>query len=1058
MKMPSLAAIFSVVLLGSQASLRAEPPETNPPKTRPAPVNAIAYRSDGKLVATGGYSEVLLFDTASGDLAGKLTGQTGHVNALSFSHDGTYLAVASGEPAKSGEVRLYAVPPNGLPGPQPEKTLDGHKDVLYGMAFSPDGKVLATCGYDRLIKLWDVATAKEIMALKDHSDTVYSLAFSPDGKMLASGAADRAVKIWEVATGKRLHTLSDSTDWIYALAWSPDGKHVAGGGVDKSIRIWAVSPENAKLAQSAFAHEAAVSRLGYSADGQTLYSLGEDRFIKSWDTAKMVERKVYARQSETTLALALRPDGKQLAVGRYDGSAALLDEATGTEQVQLLPIKPKPPRIAKITPNFGQRGQTIRLTLEGQYFDEATEITSSVTGASAKLLQQGRTAAKLEAEVTLPATVPAGPYQLTLKGQHGASNAISFFVDLFPHVVEKELNNSPSRGQVIALPVSIMGDVNKAGDVDYYRFEAQAGQQIGVQVVAGVTGSKLNPVLTLLDDGDHVLVESNSGFLGYTFNKAGAYALGLRDREYRGGEMTYRLHVGSIPIVTSLFPMGLRRGTETDIQVEGVFLGDLKTVHVKAVADAAPGSRLPVPITTSQGTPLGNLSIAIGEFPEALGNASAAAGALPNPGTANGRIERAGNVETWRFQAKKGDRLLLEVNARRLGSPLDSTIEILDAKGQPVPRAVLRCVAKTCSVFRDHDSSGAGIRIETWNDLAVNDYLYVGSQLIRIFSMPRNPDDDCIFYGVNGQRQGFLGTTPSFISLGTPMYKVTINPPGATFPPNGLPIVTLYYRNDDGGSGFGKDSRLVFDPPADGEYQVRIGDSRGQGGRDYIYRLTMRPPRPSYNVSFSPTTPNVWKGGAIPITVTVDRIDEFDGPIEVKLENLPPGFSAPATTIPEGERSTSFALYAEPSAANPPEKALAPKLVAKAMVNGEAVVREVVGSLPKVSEPGEIVTSTDLSEVTLKPGQEVRLTVKIERRNGFGGRVPVEVSGLPHGVHVLDIGLNGILITERETTRTMVIRAEPWVKPVDHPFVVFANREGKGTQHAAKSVLLRVEK
>ncbi|MFL5244097.1 MAG: WD40 repeat domain-containing protein [Gemmataceae bacterium] len=1057
MKMPSFAAVFSVVLLGSQAVLGADQRGTKSHNPSPSPVNAIAYRPDGKTVAAGGYGEVLIFDSASGDLAGKVTGQTGHVNALTYSHDGTHLAVAGGEPAKSGEVRLYAVPPNGLPSPQAEKLLSGHKDVIFGLAFSPDGKTLASSGYDRLIKLWDVATGKEIMTLKDHSDTVYGLAFSPDGKMLASGAADRAVKIWEVATAKRLHTLSDSTDWIYALAWSPNGKHVAGGGVDKSIRIWEVSPENAKLTQSAFAHEAPVSRLVYSSDGQTLYSLGEDRVIKSWDTAKMVERKVYAKQSETTLALALRPDGKQLAVGRFDGSAALLDAATGKEQMQLLPIKPKPPKIAKITPNFGQRGDTIRLTLDGQYFEAATDITSTISGASLKLLSQERTAAKLEAEITLPATVPAAAYNLSVKSQHGDSNAINFFVDLFPQVAETELNNSPSRGQSITLPASITGDVNKAGDVDYYRFEVHAGQQIGVQVVKGATESKLDPVLTLVDDGDHTLTESNTGFLGYTFSKPGVYALGLRDRDYRGGAMTYRLHVGSIPIVTSLFPMGLQRGTEADIQVEGVFLGDIKTVHVKAAADAAPGSRLPVPITTPQGTPLGNLSIAVGEFPEAVA-AGTAAGTLPTPGTANGRIDQPGSTETWRFPAKKGERLLLEVNARRLGSPLDTTIEILDAKGQPLPRAVLRCVAKTYSVFRDHDSAGAGIRIETWNDLAVNDYLYVGSELLRIFSLPRNPDDDCIFYSVNGQRQGFLGTTPSYISLGTPLYKVTINPPGATFPANGLPLVTVYYRNDDGGPGFGKDSRLVFDPPADGEYQVRIADARGQGGRDYIYRLTLRPPRPSYNLSFNPTAPTVAKGSAIPITVTAERIDEFDGPIEVKLENLPPGFSAPATTIPEGERSTSLALYAAPTAAAPQEKAPVPKLVAKAMVNGQAVVREVAGSLPKVSEPGDIVTTTDLSEVSLKPGQEARLTVKIERRNGFGGRVPVEVSGLPHGVHVLDIGLNGILITERETTRTMVIRAEPWVKPTDHPFVVFANREGKGTQHAAKSVLLKVQK
>jgi hypothetical protein len=82
--------------------------------------------------------------------------------------------------------------------------------------------------------------------------------------------------------------------------------------------------------------------------------------------------------------------------------------------------------------------------------------------------------------------------------------------------------------------------------------------------------------------------------------------------------------------------------------------------------------------------------------------------------------------------------------------------------------------------------------------------------------------------------------------------------------------------------------------------------------------------------------------------------------------------------------------------------------------------------------------------------------VNIERRKGFTGRVPVEVRGLPHGVKVLDIGLNGILITERETRRTMVLYAEPWVEPTQHPFVVLARREGRNTEHAAKSVQLNV--
>ncbi len=334
---------------------------------------------------------------------------------------------------------------------------------------------------------------------------------------------------------------------------------------------------------------------------------------------------------------------------------------------------------------------------------------------------------------------------------------------------------------------------------------------------------------------------------------------------------------------------------------------------------------------------------------------------------------------------------------------------------------------------------------------------------MRIWALPKNPDDDCQFYSVAGQRQGFLETTPTHHSMGTPMYKVAIHRPGTTFPPNGFPVVTVNYYNDDGGPGYGKDSRIFFDPPADGEYQVRIGDSRNKAGDNYAYRLTIRPPRPSFTVSFTPTSPAVWKGGALPINVTAERVDAFEGAIEVRLENLPTGFSAPATTIPAGETTTSFALYADPSTkapvANAPGSDGRPlKLVARAVINGQEMVREATGGLPKIVEPGDLTAVAEQSEVTVQPGKETRLTVKIDRRNGFQGRVPLDVRGLPHGVRVLDIGLNGILITEKESSRTFVIYAEPWVQPTEHPFVVLARSEKKNTEHAAKSVLLKVVK
>jgi WD40 repeat protein len=955
-------------------------PEVKPHEMKPAPVAALAYRPGARPLAASGQNEVILIDPATGAVTGRLSGQDGKVTALAFSRAGDSLAVASGASGTSGAVRLYFFPPSGNPINKPDVVINAHTDAILGLAFSPDGNTLATCGYDRLIKLWDTGTGQEQRALKDHSDSVYSVGFSPDGKLLASGGADRAVKVWDVATGTRLYTLGESTDWVYAVAWHPDGKHLAAAGVDRSIRVWEASAAGGKVVQSVFAHAAPVTRLAYGADGSSLYSLSEDRTAKAWTTATMQERTVYPKQPDTPLALAVRRDGKQLALGRYDGAVVLLDEATGKVRGEPLPVKPKPPEPKKLAP-----------------------------------------------------AAPADPFR---------------------PVEEVEPNDSPTTGQRVVLPVSVHGRIDRAGDVDYYRFDAKAGHEVGVQALTAAVGSKLDPVLVLTDAAGNVLAETTNGLLGYVCRRPGTYALGIRDREYRGGpDMAYRLHIGDLPVVTSVFPLGLQHGTETDIRLQGVNLGEMKSVRVKAPADAAVGSRLPVTFTTPRGAALGNPTVIVGEFREA--RASQPAVVTP-PYTANGHIAEPGANETWAFAARKGQRLILEVNARRLGSPLDSVIDVLDAAGRAVPRAVLRCVARTNIVFRDHDSAGSGIRIDAWSELRINDYLYVGGELLRIRELPKNPDDDCQFYSAGGQRLGWLDTTPTHHPLGEAMYKVTIHPPGTTFPPNGFPVIALPYRNDDGGPGYGKDSRLVFESPADGEYRVRICDARGQGGPGYSYRLTVRPPRPDFRVSFGPASPAVWKGGAVPVGVNVERLDDFNGRVDVFLENLPPGFSAPASNILSEDSSTSIALSADAAAANPRPGAPPLKVVARATIEGKEVAREAPGGRPTVIDGGDIVTRTEQSEATVRPGGETRLTVTVERRNGFAGRIPLDVRGLPHGVRVLDIGLNGILITEKETARTIVIYAEPWVEPAAHPFVVLARSERKGTEHAAKSILLKV--
>lgn len=961
-------------------------PDIKPRRRTSAPVTALAFSLDGKRLLATGKKGVDYIDPAIAARVNEWGGFEAKVTALAFSRNGTHLAVFIGAPRSPAKGWIHNYLRAGSPFPLPQVFESVHADVVLSAAFSADNRWLATCSYDTKVKLLPFKHSGQPLILNEHSDSVYGVAFSPDSNLIATAAADRTVKMWEVATGKLLYTLGESTDWLYTVAFSPDGKQVAAAGVDKSIRVWEVSAEHHKLVHSVFGHEAPVTKLIYANDGKTLYSLGEDRIVKAWDAGRMVERKVYPPQPETVLCMALSPDQKQLALGRYDGIIILVDVQTGeTKEI-----------------NPGQR----------------------------------------------------------------------------PTRIEAEPNDTPGNAQSISLPSNVRGTLGRAGDVDCFGFQVKKGQGLGIRVIKLVQEEKkkkekkkaespLEPVLQLVDRKGRVLAESADGLLGHTFEAEGAYAVIVRDREFRGGDKyEYRLEMGDVPIITSVFPLGVQQGKQAEIQVKGVNLEGKTKLTVKAAKDAAPGTRLPIAVDTSLGKALGNRSVVVGEFPEVVegsqrsppGPASKGGeNPMPVPGTANGHLQTAGQTDTWTFSAKKGEKVIIEVSARRLGSALDSFIEVLDGSSKPVPRATLRSMAKTYVAFRDHDSAQGNIRIEAWGELAANDYIYVGNELLKIRSLPTHPDADCIFFADRGQRTGFLDTTPTHQSMGMPMYKVAIHPPGTMFSPNGFPVVTLYYRNDDGGPGFGRDSRISFDPPADGVYRVRVGDTRGQGGENYTYRLTVRPPRPSFNVSFNPSSPAVYKGGAIPITVNADRIDGYEGEIKLRLDNLPAGFDAPPTAIPAGENSTAFAIYADANAMDP-GKAPNLKLVASAMIGGNKVVKEVTGGAAKLIDSGEILTRTDEAAVTLKPGGTTKLTVHIERRDKFDGRVPIDVKGLPHGVKVLDIGLNGILITERETRRTMVLYAEPWVEPMDHPIVVLARREGKNTEHAAKSVLLKIAK
>jgi len=402
--------------------------------------------------------------------------------------------------------------------------------------------------------------------------------------------------------------------------------------------------------------------------------------------------------------------------------------------------------------------------------------------------------------------------------------------------------------------------------------------------------------------------------------------------------------------------------------------------------------------------------------------------------------------------------LILDVNARRLGSDLDSIIEVLDAQGHPIERAVVRPVWETATTLAERDSSSRGLRILAWNGLAVGDRLMVGGEVLQVAALPQGPDSDLVIESFGGQRLAYFDTSTEAHAVDKPVYKVEILPPGARPSPNGLPVARLFYRNDDGGPGYGKDSLLHIIAPADGEYIVSIRDVRGLGGETFSYRLTVRPPRPDFRLAVNPRNPNVPVGGTIPVTITATRLDGFDGPIDVSIDDLPAGLHATSGQIGAGQVTATILLSADASA----------KLAGAAPLNvtGRAGGRKHVANpddrlkLIALMPRPDVLMKAETREITLRPGQTAEVTVSVQRQGDFRGRVPVEVRNLPPRVLVPDVGLNGVLITEEESRRSFTIEALPNAAPADQLIYVGAvveTRSGQQSSYAApEAIRLRV--
>jgi hypothetical protein len=745
--------------------------------------------------------------------------------------------------------------------------------------------------------------------------------------------------------------------------------------------------------------------------------------------------------------------------------------ATAAAGAELHPTgnRTTPPTLNSVTPQGIARGTTAEMTVEGLNLARTSAIYFSEPGVTGHILRVKELPdlpdVRLGSNGT-PSTVDVGPLpprnQVTVEVQVapdadigpvsfrlltplGTSPEGRFMIEpYYGEAPDREPNDTPEQAFETFLPAILTGAISRPGDVDYYKIQAQAGQEISFYNGAMLIGSSLQPVVTILDADLNVAAEFGlhggveQTMFAHRFVKAGSYYIRVADYQQSGrAGNTYRIIAGEFPLAVSAYPLGLRKNVAGEVMPRGYHLPARSKVDGKPSGDSEDA------LVMRPERSFSPVRLALGSEPEI----ESQGGTITPPVTVNGRIAAPGAENRYRFRARKGEQLILEVNAQRLGSLLDSYLEVLDAQGNPIERAVVRPVWATAITLRDHDSVSRGIRIAAWDSLHPGDYVMIGGEIARVEALPLSPDNDTVFEGFGGQRAAFFDTSTEAHANDTPVYKVQIYAPGTKLSPNGLPVAHLYYANDDGGPGFGKDSLVHFTAPADGEYIARIRDVQGLGGKDDGYRLTVRAPRPDFRLTVSPRNPNVPLGGSVPVTVTATRLDGFDDPIEVTLLELPAGLHATHGTIARGQVSATLILSAGEGArldGAVPLKAAGKAGALEHLANPEDHLK-----LIALTPRPDITMTAETREVQLRPGGTAEITVSIARQGDFRGRVPVEVRNLPPRVRVLDVGLNGVLITEDETRRTFTIEALPSAEPVDQLIYVSGAIETRSVQQSS---------
>jgi hypothetical protein len=643
------------------------------------------------------------------------------------------------------------------------------------------------------------------------------------------------------------------------------------------------------------------------------------------------------------------------------------------------------PMITHTTPVAVQRGKTTEVTVEGQMnFTGVYKALFEGTGIKAEIVpgsvpkagpKQKPLVRSVKLKLTVAADAALGVREFRLASNLGISSVGQLLVVDDPVVLEKDVNDTLEQANPITLPCVVCGRLEKLEDVDYFKFEAKAGETVTFEVCCARLQDKIHdlqkhakPMLTLYDGEGRELAANDHFYfadplLTYKIAKTGTYYVQIRDSTYDGdARWVYALLATNRPYVSHVYPIAANPGQVIEVEPVGSVRALKERVKVQMPTTLGL-QQIQLDVDGIKTNPVTFLVSPLPQYLEKEPNDTPEqATRIKLPCGINGRIGKKRDLDHFVFAAKKGQAIRFEVKARRFGTILCSSVH-----------AVLDVMTTKGSVIVSNDDT------------------------------------------------------------------------------------------------HGKEASLLFTPAADGDYVLRVRDLNSKGGDTAIYHIEADFARPDFTLRCDPDKAMIGPGSATAWYVHVTRLHGFTGPVQVEVKGLPKGVTASPLTIPptmtQGLVVLTAAADAKQDAGN--VQVIGTGKVALPGGKEETLVREVTANeeiyLPgggrgrfdvnmhtvAVTDPSDILkVEVSPQTISLKPGQEVKIDVTIQRRPDYDKTVSLDIllqhlgqvygNPLPPGVTI--VGGKSKTLLSTGSKGHITLKAAPNADPIENvPISVLAH-------------------